>query len=106
MPADCVDQPGRDQVHCDAALGEFVRERLGEAVEAGLGRYDMRTVRGTGIGGEAADIDDRARLAPGEVRQDGPAAEERPVERDADHLPPFREASAPRHGLLAGARHC
>ena len=97
---------GHHRVDRDLVRGELVRERAGEADEAGLGGDDVRAARRAGVGGEAADIDDRAGAARLEMRQAGLHAMERAVEDDADDLAPFRKRHVVERLLGAHARRC
>ncbi len=58
-----VDIAGRDRVDGDALGGTFLRQRLGEAVDAGLGGGVVHLAVLPGLAVDRADIDDAAEIA-------------------------------------------
>src|SRR6266542_5638627 len=56
----CIDVTWRYGIHGDAEAGSLLRQRLGEAVDAGLGGGIVDLAILAGLASDAADIDDAA----------------------------------------------
>ena len=83
------DRPDRDAVHADAARRPRARERLGEVVDARLGRAVRRDVRQAELARARRDVHDRA-AAPLEHRlARGDRQHEHAAQVEVDHVLPL-----------------
>ena len=87
-----VDVARRDGVHGDVDLGPFLRQRLGEAVDAGLGRRVVHLAVLAGLAVDRADVHDAPELALAHALDDVAAHVEAAGQVGADDLVPGIEA--------------
>src|SRR5437868_1010235 len=78
----------RNGVDGDALRAKLQGERLGEADDAGLGRYVVGHQRLAALGARRRDVDDAPPTGLDHVGNDGLAAVERPGEVDRQHAVP------------------
>src|SRR5262245_15579581 len=81
-----LDIAGRDHVHRHLLWRKISGERPRQALQAGLGGDHMRVVSRARESTVAADIDDAPDPTLHEMRRRRLGAEERTIERDAEHL--------------------
>src|SRR5215211_5098975 len=79
-----------DAVHRHIVAGEIAGERAGEPGETGFGRQYVGAILRTGVGAQAAHVDDRPGAALLQMRQARLGAMEGAVEGDVEHAAPFR----------------
>src|SRR5665213_1370231 len=96
-----VDIAGRDGVDGDALAGAFLRQRLGEAVDAGFGGgvVDLAVLPGLAV--DRADIDDPPEAAAAHAVDHQPAHIEARGQIGRDHLAPLLGRHAVQH-VVAG----
>src|SRR5665213_18129 len=96
-----VDIAGRDGVDGDALAGAFLRQRLGEAVDAGFGGgvVDLAVLPGLAV--DRADIDDPPEAAAAHAVDHQPAHVEARGQIGRDHLAPLLGRHAVQH-VVAG----
>ena len=92
----------RHRVDEDVVLREFLAERFCQRDQAGLRGRVMRGVGVAFLAGDGGDVDDAAVLLLQHRRHHRLAADEGPVEIDAQHLAPFLEVGFPHRLVDAG----
>ena len=98
-----VDVAGADHVHGDALLGVLLRQRLGEADQAGLGGGVVHLPHLPLLAVDRGDVDDAA-IVPLAHALDGQAAEvEGGGEVDADDVVPLLAGHAVERGVAGDA---
>src|SRR5712675_42670 len=93
---------GGHGVDRDFVTGELLAERLCQCDQAGFRSRIMRGVGVAFLAGDRGDVDDAAVILPDHVRDDRLAADERPVEIDAQDLAPLIELGLPYRPVDAG----
>src|SRR6185369_3153161 len=99
-----VDVAGHDRVDRDAEARTLLRQRLGEAVDAGFGRGVVHLAVLAGLAVDRADVDDAAELARAHAVDDGPAGVEARGEIGADDGVPILPAHAVERAVARDAR--
>ena len=92
----------RHRVDEDVVLREFLAERFRQRDQAGLRGRIMRGVGVAFLAGDRGDVDDAAVFLFEHRRHHRLAADEGPVEIDAQHLAPFLEVGFPHRLVDAG----
>src|SRR5215211_4187055 len=86
----CGDEARGDAVHSHIVAGEIAGERAGEPGETGFGSQYVGAILRTGVGTQAAHVDDRPGAALLQMRQARLDAVKGAVEGDVEHVAPFR----------------